>query len=76
MSHEQGKVTPKFMSEMANAIDHTVNERLGEGIGFIFIAVGESKDGTTDFQYISNITEEDAIKAIMTEVVTHNETKN
>ena len=75
MSHEQGRVTPKFMNEMAAAIDHTVNERLGEGIGFIFIAVGESNNDMTDFQYVSNITEEDAIKAIMTEVVTHNETK-
>lgn len=76
MSHEKGVVTPKFMEEMASAINHTIIERLGEDIGFILVAVSASENGATQFQHISNITETDAIKEILTEIVTHDETKN
>ena len=77
MSKEnKGRVSPELMGELASALDRTIEDRVGKGIGFVLIAVDKAADGSTDFQYISNIPEEKAIKELMTQVVTFNETQN
>ena len=72
----KGRITTGFLGELASAVNKTIEERVGNGVGFVLIAVDEASDGSTDFQYISNIPDEAAIKELMTQVVTHNETQN
>ena len=71
-------VSENFMNQMAAGIEGTITETMGEksGVGFILITVSEAGDGSTDFKYVSNIQETQAIKELMTQLVTHDETKN
>lgn len=70
-------VDENYLQQMAEAIDGTLKQTLGEGgCGFIFVTVTEAQDGSTDVNYISNLSKGSDVKEILTGLVTMDETKN
>lgn len=69
-------ISSEYMEKMAEAIGMKMAEDIEGEFGFVFITVSPDENGNTDFNYISNISDKDTIKELMTEVVTCDETLN